>query len=193
MKKFLILLAVIMLLTGCAPRDTSVPASEAEVTSEIAGNVEPPEVSAQASAEAEVTSEIAENVEPPEVSAQTSADEGDIVYIGERFFVTEINHIWLNREQYLGRVIQYEGMFFSVQWEDESVYFVARYTLGCCGPDGLIGFDVSLNDVPAFPDNTWVQVTGVLEEDYSEWGSILMVNATSIIEMPERGREFVTQ
>ena len=42
-----------------------------------------------------------------------------------------------------------------------------------------------------YTGNTWVQVTGVLEEDFFEWGSILIVNAISIIKMPERGQEFV--
>ena len=127
----------------------------------------------------------------PRVSAQTNMGEEDIVYIGERFFVTEMNRIQFYREQYLGRVIQYEGIFYSFYWDDGSVYFVVRYTYGCCGLDGLIGFDVLLNEIPPFPDNTWVQVTGVLEEDYSGWGSILMVNAISIVEIPERGQEFV--
>ena len=167
MKKLLILLAAISLLAGCAPGNTVAPAPEAEVASEAAGNIE-----------------------SPEISVQVSMD--DIVYIGERFFVTETNHIWLNVDQYLGRVIRYEGMFFSMQWDYGSAHFVVRYTYGCCGLDGKIGFDVELNEIPPFPDNTWVQVTGVLEEDFFEWGSILIVNVISIIEMPERGQEFVS-
>ncbi|MCL2856943.1 MAG: hypothetical protein FWE19_04360 [Oscillospiraceae bacterium] len=119
-------------------------------------------------------------------------DDGDILYIGERFFLTQINQIFMNRERYLGRTIRYEGMFYSMHWEEYTYHFVIRNTHGCCGPDGMIGFDVALGEFDPFPDNTWVEVTGVLDEfEFSEWYNMLIINVTSIVEMPERGLEFI--
>jgi len=116
----------------------------------------------------------------------------DILEIGERFFLTQMNQIYLNRENYLGRTIRYEGMFYTISWEDYTYHLVIRHTFGCCGNDGMAGFDVALNGIEPFPDNTWVEVTGVLSEfEFSEWYNMLYVDVATIVEMPERGSEFV--
>jgi len=124
-------------------------------------------------------------------SSPNSPDDVDILEIGERFFVTQIEQIFIDTETYLGRTIRYEGMFFSSHWEGEDFHYVIRHTFGCCGDDGMIGFEVMLNGIEPFPDDTWVEVTGVLEEYNLDWRTILVINAISVTEMPERGLEFV--
>lgn len=89
----------------------------------------------------------------------------DIIEITDPGFDIRIKEIQLNRHEYLGRTIRYEGMFLSSYWEDEAVYFVVRFEGGCCG---IHGFEVYLNDIPRFDDETWVEVTGILEEFYVE-------------------------
>jgi len=122
----------------------------------------------------------------------SSSDDADILEIGERFFVTQIEQIYLDPETYLGRTIRYEGIFFSTYWEGEHFHYVIRYTFdGCCGNDSMTGFEVLLNGIEPFPDDTWVEVTGVLEEYELDLHTILVVNATSVTEKPERGLEFV--
>ena len=119
-------------------------------------------------------------------------DDGGVLEIGERFFVTQMNQILMNRERYLGRTIRYEGIFLTTQWEDYTYHFVIRHTFGCCGDDGMIGFDVDLGGREPFPDDTWVEVIGVLDEfQFGEWHAIPIINVISIVEMPERGLEFV--
>ena len=120
-----------------------------------------------------------------------SSDDADILEIGERFFVTQINQIFLDPEAYLGRMVRYEGMFFRAHLEGEDFYVVIRYTFGCCGNDGMIGFEVVLNGTEPFPDDTWVEVTGVLEEYETQGQAFLVVNATTVTQMPERGQEIV--
>ena len=116
--------------------------------------------------------------------------ERDIIYIDERFFMTQVDHLRLNSEQYVGKEIQFEGLFLGLRRGENPRYVVIRRAPGCCGDDGMVGFDVVQDGITSFPDNTWVQVTGILEE-LPQFNYILGVRATSVIEMEERGLEFV--
>ena len=115
----------------------------------------------------------------------------DILVIGDRFFVNQVHNIFLNTPQYLGRTIRYEGIFRILYWPPEYTHYhvVMRYAASCCSREP-IGFFIrlpdSLDTIP--PDHAWVEITGVLEfhED-----SLLIVNAISLIEMEERGFQFV--
>ena len=114
-------------------------------------------------------------------------DDDDIFVIGERFFVARFFDILFDTDRYVGRTIQYEGMFFTMELPEETIHIVARHTDGCCGPS-LIGLEVILGDIPSLPDDAWVEVTGVLE--YHEEG-FLVIRAISVIELDVRGAEFV--
>ena len=111
----------------------------------------------------------------------------NIVTIDERFFVIQMNDIFLNPARFMGRTIRYEGLFASEQFGDEMHFFVERQTLGCCGNDGLIGFEVVLDGIAPLADDAWVEVTGVLESQ----GRRLFLRVTSLVELEERGMEFV--
>ena len=84
--------------------------------------------------------------------------EDDIFTIDERFFVLQMDEIFLNSSRFVGRTIRYEGFFGSMQIGDEpAFYYVARTTFGCCGADGLIGFEVVLGAIEPVADDAWVE------------------------------------
>jgi len=118
----------------------------------------------------------------------------DVMEISERFFITQMTEINMNADEYVGQTIRYEGVFQTMNWSatGEEYHMVIRYILGCCGDDGFIGYEIYLGDTEPFPDDAWVEVTGVLE--WYEVGGMrfLRVMATSIREMDQRGAEFVT-
>ena len=122
--------------------------------------------------------------------------EGDIVYIGERFFATQITDIMLNStEQYLGRAIRYEGIFWISYWppSGRDHYYVIRFTDGCCGSHhGSVGFELYLNGIAPVPDGAWVEVTGVLERSQGDSIQHVHLRAISIVELEERGTDFVS-
>jgi len=124
----------------------------------------------------------------------SGAEEENIVEIGERFFVTRINDIlFTNTRDYIGRTIRYEGMFWTVYWEPtgRDHFYVIRYTDGCCGDhDSSIGFELRLNGARSLPDDTWVEVTGVLEEA-DDGIQHVRLRVVSLRELDERGLEFV--
>ena len=115
--------------------------------------------------------------------SEAAHDDG-IIEIEDWLFDAQVQRIKIFREDYLGRTIRYEGMFMSLVWEGETIYFVAREGGGCCG---INGFEVYLNDIPRFDDETWVEVTGILEEFFVEAlnNYILRLNVITMLEREE--------
>ena len=121
------------------------------------------------------------------------ARNNDVEVLTDRFFVQQMISITQNVDQYVGRTIQLEGMFwaYEVYGAPDPFYFVIRYLSSCCGGGGSIGFEVYLGDVPPFPDDTWVAVSGVLEVRDGWQPNVPVLVVTSIEAMDERGQEIV--
>ena len=86
--------------------------------------------------------------------------------IRENFFAGMITDIFMNMSDYKGKTIQYEGFVMPIDeeafGEGPETFAVVRIAV-CCGPDDIpIGFACIGKDAP--PENTWVRVTGVLNE-----------------------------
>jgi len=138
-------------------------------------------------------SDIASNNNPPNainpIEINPNSPHWDDIFTGdgilvldEENFVEWVQVIHLHRELFIGRTVQFEGFFISVLWGDEGevIHSVSRFTSGCCG---LHGFEVYLNEIPQPPEETWVEVTGVLEMLYIEeiGASFLRVSVTELI------------
>lgn len=132
----------------------------------------------------ETAGETAETIERNEI--------GDEVYIKEKMFIEQINDIYLNADDYLGKTIRYEGMFNQFYWEDgdQTYYSVIRYGPGCCSFDANAGFEIKWDG--EYPEtNDWVEVSGTLEE-YEEDGTIfLQLVLDSMTVLDQRGAEDV--
>jgi len=124
--------------------------------------------------------------QPTEADTHEQSSEGTVV-ITERFFVNQVLEVFMNPDIYLGRTIQYEGIFYNLGQGGEDAFVVMRYTFGCCGIDGRIGFQLVLDGTEPLPDDTWVEVSGILEMNYG----FLMVRVVSLIEKDERGSDMV--
>jgi zinc transport system permease protein len=123
------------------------------------------------------------------------ADLSDEVFeIREKMFVAQMNDIYINPADYLGKTIKYEGLFKNYTWErnGETYYYVIRYGPGCCGTDGDCGLEIVWDgEYPAVDD--WVECVGVLEE-YEELGATyLRLGLTSLTVLDVRGAEYVEQ
>jgi zinc transport system permease protein len=124
------------------------------------------------------------------------------VEIKEKMFIAQTNDIYLNAEDYLGKTIKLEGLFKSVQYEEEhsSYCFVLRYGPGCCGNDGSAGFEVAWEtrqdpeDEAPYPDiDEWVEAIGTLKTYEEDGYPYLYLALSSLNVLDERGAEFVTQ
>jgi len=124
--------------------------------------------------------------------AGCGGDSGDVMEITDRAFIMQVDNIYTNSHLYLGRMIRYEGIFETVNWHGAPSHIVFRNAPGCCGDDGVVGFEVYLDGAEPFADNAWVAITGELEEHAGASGGIRL-RITSIEELDERGMEFVNQ
>lgn len=127
-------------------------------------------------------------------SSEKAGNASEIIEIKDKMFIAQVNDIYLNAADYLGKKIKYEGVFDIDFWEGENLtyYYVIRYGPGCCGDDGNVGFEIVWDgDLP--DKNDWVEVIGILEE-YKENGWLyLRLRVSSLTVLETRGEEYVTQ
>jgi uncharacterized membrane protein YcgQ (UPF0703/DUF1980 family) len=137
----------------------------------------------------------------PSVSAkrESPVSEKGVIEIKEKMFISQVNDVYLNPEDYLGKTIKLEGLFKTDQGYDKTYCFVLRYGPGCCGYDGNVGFEVLWNKdnerKKSYPrEDAWVEATGELKT-YEEDGDnkFLYLDLVSLNVLNRRGRETVLQ
>ena len=119
--------------------------------------------------------------------------EREIHEISDRFFSSQMMTIMHEPDDFLGHIIRYEGIFMSMYWEStsEMIYYVVRWD-DCCGRGDVLGLEVYLNDIEPLEDNTWVEITGVLEIVHiAGYGELVRLNAVSLIERERLNVEII--
>ncbi|MFV0516013.1 MAG: hypothetical protein ACK5MV_01285 [Aminipila sp.] len=119
----------------------------------------------------------------------SEVDDKNTVKITEKLYLSYINDIYTNPEDYLGKTIELEGMFGFELWEDKAYNYVYRIGPGCCGNDGaMCGFEFTTdNDLPN--SNDWIKVSGTLEQYEEDGYKILTLSNSSITVLEKRGKE----
>ncbi len=118
--------------------------------------------------------------------------EGKTIEIKEKLFLTQINDIYFNFENYKEKTIIVEGMFTFLESYDGDLKFPAVYRRGpgCCGNDGWGGFMLDFKG--KYPkEDDWIRVVGkpfIREENGYE---DLYLKVSSLEIKTERGAEFV--
>ncbi|MDO5519521.1 MAG: hypothetical protein Q4G58_03395 [bacterium] len=136
--------------------------------------------------------------ETTENSTQETVDlpepDGEVIEINEKMYVTWVNEIYINPKSYLGKTIHIEGMYKPILNETENVtyHYVYRNGPGCCGTDGMCGFEIMYKGTMP-TENDWIDVVGVLEEIEDGGETFLVLNVSSLTVKTERGSENVTQ
>lgn len=130
------------------------------------------------------------------VSSKT--ERGGVVEIKEKMFIAQLNDIFLNPNDYVGKKIKYEGIFHEFFWEKtgKTYYQVYRKSPGCCGADGQAGFEVvwPKGEEKGFPQiDDWCEVVGTLELYEEDGDSFLHIVLDSLKIKADRGAEFVSQ
>jgi uncharacterized membrane protein YcgQ (UPF0703/DUF1980 family) len=122
----------------------------------------------------------------------------NILEIKEKMFISQVNDIYLNTEDYLGKTIKLQGLFKEEQpYEGDPYCFVLRYGPGCCGYDGNVGFEIKWDKSRAQPYpkvDSWIETTGILKQ-YEEDGyaQYLYLDLISLNVLNKRGAETVFQ
>ncbi|GHT52374.1 hypothetical protein FACS1894106_0960 [Spirochaetia bacterium] len=129
-----------------------------------------------------------------------STVEKTVIEIKEKMFIAEVNDVYLNSEDYIGKTIKLEGLFKAEQFvENAPPYcFVLRYGPGCCGSDGNAGFEVAWNEqmaaIKTYPNvDDWVEAVGVLKTYEEDSYPYLYLALSELNVLDKRGAEYVTQ
>jgi uncharacterized membrane protein YcgQ (UPF0703/DUF1980 family) len=125
--------------------------------------------------------------------------------IREKMFIAQVNDVYINRNDYLGKTIMLEGLFKYGEYGGREYCYVIRNGPGCCGDDGQVGFEVAWNQPDQPPADAsekktypriddWVEARGVLKR-YEEQGQSFIYLALSNLEVMNnrRGAVFVVQ
>ena len=130
----------------------------------------------------------------------------DIIF-KEATYVTLINDVYNNPDNYLGKVVQIDGMYTLEDYTEQGggkYYYVYRQGPGCCGNDGsMCGFEFTSKDgtypdyIPQSGDDNsahpWIKVTGTLSQYYEgESGPYYSLKDATYEIMTTRGAEIVS-
>jgi zinc transport system permease protein len=125
-----------------------------------------------------------------------------VIEIKEKMFIAQVNDVFLNPDDYLGKTIKLEGIFKEEKYliGDTAYFFVLRYGPGCCGSDGNAGFEVAWDETalegegPSYPNvDDWVEATGRLDYYEEDGYPYLYLALSSLRTLDTRGAEYVTQ
>lgn len=119
----------------------------------------------------------------------------DVITINEKVFITQINDIYYNFEDYENKTIVVEGIFsiFESYVSDATAPVVYRNGPGCCNNDGWAGFLLKY-DGKLPKENDWIRVKGTPFLDHTEEGyTNLYLTVTSLEVLEKRGAETVAQ
>lgn len=119
----------------------------------------------------------------------------DIIEINEKVFITQINDIYYNFDDYKDKTIVVEGMYsvFESMLSDETSPVVYRNGPGCCNNDGWAGFLLKY-DGKEPKENDWIRVMGTPSLETTEEGyTNLFLNVSDLEVLDERGAELVGQ
>ncbi len=195
----LLLILMLCVMSGCGNEN---PASHQAKTTEASTTAEPATTQKEQEEETEAFDEeetktsdddYAQYIDNSENTAeprQYSEDEIDID-ITEKLYVSFINNIYVNAENYIGDMIRIEGMYLGETYEGNQYYYVYRKGPGCCGNDGnMCGFEFTYNgDMPE--DGDWIEVVGTLRQYMEGQLAYLTLDAISVTVKEERGAEEV--
>ncbi|MDR2481478.1 MAG: hypothetical protein LBD07_04190 [Spirochaetaceae bacterium] len=124
----------------------------------------------------------------------TNAVFKDVIEIKDKMFIQQINDIYLNQDDYVGKPVKFEGIFKEEDTLHNRYYYVLRYGPGCCGNDGNVGFEVAWNKSASkkYPkDDDWVEAAGTLKVYEEDGYPYLYVELSSLRVMETRGVEYV--
>ena len=169
------------------------PDIEPEVIDEIQilGEVFPDEPEGEPEYEADIIFQDA-----CEATAFFHGEDDGVIELDDYNFATNVmNIVFGDAEHLLGRSFRYEGILWSFYWPitSRNIHNVIRYTdITGSGDYASIGLEIYYDGEMSILDGAWVEVVGVLERTYTEDGFLpVRLRVTSLVELDERGEEFV--
>lgn len=120
-----------------------------------------------------------------EKASQSTTD----IVMQDNQYISQINDIWLNTEEYLGKTIEIEGFPMT----NGTYTFVGRYGPGCCVGDGYAYMEYEYDEELDLTDEKdWIKVIGTIRQGQDEYGPYIYIEATNVEKLEIRGLDRVT-
>lgn len=117
----------------------------------------------------------------------TNNEKTDII-LGDNMFIAQINDIYLNYKDYIGKTIEIEG--FPLAYDKYK--FVGRYGPGCCVGDGYAYIEYEYDkNIELLSEKDWIKVTGEIEMGYDGRTDYVYIKAKSVEKLDVRGKDTV--
>ncbi len=127
-----------------------------------------------------------------EAAVQTDENASGIVEIKEKLFIAQCNDIYLNPDDYKNKTIKLEGLYneYTDLETGKTKSYVIRYGPGCCGNDGVAGFEILFEgDKPKAED--WIEVAGIIQMMEENGVKYVALKLSSLKILDVRGAETV--
>jgi uncharacterized membrane protein YcgQ (UPF0703/DUF1980 family) len=199
MKRLLVLIILLALVCGaCAtvaiPDTDVVTKDDIKITEENSTSVEEKEAENRGSIEEKDAGGLDKEKKDSSTDLLNivNAAAMDVVEIKEKMFIAQISDILLNVSSYEDKTIKVEGMFFSFfdPYSNREYRYVQRRSPGCCGNDGIVGFEI-LYDGELPENNDWVEAIGQVKMVKIGEKERVMLQISQLTVKDERGQEFV--
>ncbi|WP_183597323.1 TIGR03943 family putative permease subunit [Paenibacillus phyllosphaerae] len=101
--------------------------------------------------------------------------------VTDKWFIETLTTIDLYRSAFQGKTVTVSGFVYRDEAMGSEQFAVSRFAMNCCSADSLpYGLMVKSDQAAAFQKDTWVSVTGTVEEGSYDGGPILQLNVTRI-------------
>ncbi len=118
----------------------------------------------------------------------TSSVSSDLIKLGDKMFITTLNDIYTNTEDYEGKKIIVEGFPLT----DSDYTFVSRYGPGCCSSDVYAFLEyVYPEKLDLADEKDWIRVEGTLKQGYENNQAYVYIEATKVEKLNTRGKDTV--
>ncbi|MDU6114342.1 MAG: hypothetical protein E6649_07990 [Paeniclostridium sordellii] len=122
------------------------------------------------------------------------SNDGTPIEIKEKMFIAQLDDIFNNSDDYIGRTIKIEGLYNSLEADGKTLNYVYRHSPGCCGNDGIVCIEFVGNDKMKMPNpDDWIEVTGKIEEYKDKEVKSVRIRLETLNVKTQRGKKFVSQ
>ena len=119
--------------------------------------------------------------------------EDDIIKVSPRNFVSSLNEIYNNTDEYNGDEIEISGFVYKDKTLKENEFIIGRNMMVCCAADmQIVGFTCdNNNNLQTYENNTWIIIKGKIKKSTSGSGSSPIIELESIEKDPNPDASYV--
>ncbi|TYP71375.1 TIGR03943 family putative permease subunit [Paenibacillus methanolicus] len=103
------------------------------------------------------------------------------IAVPDQWFIETLTTLDLYRKNFIGKQVELSGFVYRDEAMGADQFAVSRFAMNCCSADSLpYGLVATFDNAAALRKDSWVKVSGTLEEGQYDGGTILQLLVTHI-------------